>query len=144
MHDKLVEKTLGGMLVETLLATSSFLSLTSSFLNKEALSGCCLVVLVLVLPQYVHDPLIVLVDLFCVGAAPGKNRSPQWRWWQKPHSLVVFAPGLIQSNVIEMGVSIPFVVHPVGGARRRLAPFEIQPTGRVDGVLCGRRQMRWR
>jgi hypothetical protein len=111
----LVKKTLGGMLVEKTLATSSLLSLTSSFLDKKALAGCRMVMLVLVLPQFIHDPLPVLVGSFCAGTTPGKNRSPQWRWWQKPRSLVVFAPGAIQLIVIVMGTSVPFAVHPVGG-----------------------------
>ncbi len=143
VHGMLIKKKLGSMLVKKFLAMSSLLSLTSGFLVKKALAGCCLVVLALVFPQYVHDPLPVLVGLFCLGATPGKDRSPQWQWWQKPCGLVVFGPGLIQPIVIEMGASIPFVVHPVGGAWGRLAPFELQPTRRIDGFVCGQRQMSW-
>ncbi len=133
----LVEKTLGGTLVKKLLAISSLLLLKSSFLVKKALVGCRLVSA----GQFVHNPLPVLVGLFCLGSTPGKNRSPQWRWWQKPRSLVVFAPGSTQPIIIEMGASILFVIHPVEGARGRLPSFELQPTGRIDGVVHGRRQM---
>jgi hypothetical protein len=133
----LIKKTLDGMLVKKLLATSSLLSLTSGFLVKKALAGCCLVALALVLPQFVHGPLSGLVGLFCVGATPGKNWSPQWQRWQKLNSLLVFAPGAIQPIVIVMGASVPFVVHQVGGTRGRLAPFDLQPTRRFDEGVHG-------
>ncbi len=123
-----VKKTLGSTLAKKLLATISFLSLTSSFLVKKVLAGCCLVALAFVLQQCVHNPIPVLVGLLCTSATPGKNRSPQWQWWQKPCGLVVFAPGSIQPIVIGMGASVPLVVHPVGAARGRLASFELQPT----------------
>jgi hypothetical protein len=96
-----------GTPIKKLLATNSLLSLTSSFLVKKALAGCCLVALALVLPQFVHNPRLVLASLFCLGTTPGKNRSPQWQWWQKPRVLVVFAPGSTQPIVIEMGASVP-------------------------------------
>ncbi len=76
MHGTLVEKTLGSTLVKKLLATSSLLLLTSGFLVKKAMAGCRLAALALVLPQFVHDPLPVLVGLFCMRLTPGKNRSP--------------------------------------------------------------------
>jgi hypothetical protein len=88
-------------------------------------------------------PLPGLVDSFCADATPGMNQSSQWQRWQKPHGLVIFVPGTIQPIFIAMGASIPFIVHPVGGARGRLAPFDLQPSGRIDGGNHGQRQMSW-
>jgi hypothetical protein len=101
------------------------------------LAGLCLLAMALVLPQFVHGPFPVLEGSFCLGATPGKKWSPQWQWRHKPRSLVVFVPGSIQPIVIKMGASVPFVVHPVGGARGKLTPLDLQPTGRIDGVVRG-------
>ncbi len=68
-----IEEMLGGTLVEKLLGTSSILLLTSGFLIKKVLVGCLLVALVVILSQFVNDPLSSLLGLFCMGATPGKN-----------------------------------------------------------------------
>ncbi len=61
----------GGTLIEELLATIGLLALTSSFLVKIALAGCCLEAMALVLPHGVDCPLPMLVSTFFhVGRSP--------------------------------------------------------------------------
>jgi hypothetical protein len=88
----LVEKVLSGMLVEKLLAMSSLLLFTSSMLvekalvmsslllvmsrvlDKKTLAGCCLLAVVLVLPQFFCGALSVPVGFYHASKVFGRNR----------------------------------------------------------------------
>jgi len=60
-------------------------------------------------------------------------------WWQQSGSLLVFADGLLKpffigrksTNVCRGVVAFVVVEQPLGGAWRRLRPFELQPPGRI-------------
>ncbi len=74
----LVKKALGCNLVDKLMATSILLLFVGGVLVEKALAGHCLMAMVLVLPQFVHEPLPVLVGGFLASATSGKNRPPHW------------------------------------------------------------------
>jgi hypothetical protein len=94
----LVKEALGGTLVKKLLMTCGLLSLTSRFLVGKALGGRCLLAMVLILPQFVHGPLPVLVVGLLESGTSGKNCLPQWRRWQQPCGLFVFVSGTIEGS----------------------------------------------
>ena len=122
----------GGTLVKELLATIGLPALSSGFLVKMALAGCRLEAMALLLPLFVHGLFPVPVGGLLVSATYSKHLPSQWRRWEQPRSLLVFAQGA--TGPIVWGVADP-VNNPGGSARRRLHPFVLQPVGGImEGV----------
>jgi hypothetical protein len=127
----------GGTLVKETLATSSLLAVVSSALVKKAVASRCLLVGALILPQVIRGTLPELVGGLHAILMLGKRCPPQWRWWQQPCGLFVFANGAIQEPIV---AKCP-INHPVRGAQRRLQQVVVQPIGGIKGGVEGRGQM---
>jgi hypothetical protein len=110
------------------LLAGGLLAFVGGTLVKKVLAGCRLEAVALVLPQFVHRPLPILVSTFRMGTSPKKNGPPRQFWRQQAGGLLVFTkcslkPFFVVKATTNMGQGIEFSIileHPVGGAWGRL------------------------
>ncbi len=118
---------------------------------KKALAGCRLEAVVLMLPQFVDHPFLILVGALRAGVSPKKNGLPGQFWRQQAGGLLVFAKCLLEPFLVAKGTTniswgIEFLIiveHPVEGAWGKLRPLVLQPPGRIEKGGCGQMSRRW-
>jgi hypothetical protein len=97
-----VKKVLSGG--NSLLA-GGLLAFVGSTLVKEALAGCRLEAMALVLPHGVNSLLPIPVGAFRAGSSPMKNGPHGWVRRQYPSSLLVFANGSLMPFFVAKGAT---------------------------------------